>query len=154
METLDTEFAQAVRNVSIHGDKRDRAIAAHTEVRELLEADAELKGWGIDTRLIGSYARLTARYPGKDVDVFLRFTGLSVRHSPEKIYNAVERVLVDEYGVKGEDPGGRITRQARSLKIDFPEPEGHFSDDAFACQRSLKIDPLRVSGIDPLGGVR
>ncbi|MCQ4363445.1 MULTISPECIES: nucleotidyltransferase [Mycobacteriaceae] len=132
METLDGEFAKAVRNVSIHGDKRDRAIAAHTEVRNLLEADAELKNWGIDTRLIGSYARLTARYPGKDVDVFLRFTELSVRHSPEKIYNAVERVLVDEYGVKGEDPGGRITRQARSLKIDFPEPEGHFSDDAFA----------------------
>jgi hypothetical protein len=132
MEALNTEFAQAVRNVSIHGDKRDRAIDAHTEVRNLLEADAELKGWGIDTRLIGSYARLTARYPGKDVDVFLRCTKLSVRHSPEKIYNAVERVLVDEYGVKGEVPGGRITPQARSLKIEFPEPEGHFSDDAFA----------------------
>ena len=24
----------------------------------------------------------------------------------------------------------------------------------YLCQRSLKIDPLRVSGIDPLGGVR
>lgn len=132
MYTLDEEFAQAVRNVSIHGDKRDRAIAAHKEVRDLLESDAELSEWGIDTRLIGSYARQTARYPGKDVDVFLRFTLLSVRHSPEKIYNAVERVLVGEYGVKGEEPGGRITRQARSLKIDFPDPEDHFSDISFA----------------------
>lgn len=132
METLDSEFAQAVRNVSIHGDKQERAIAAHTEVRNLLKADTELKGWGIDTRLIGSYARLTARYPGKDVDIFLRFTNLTVHHSPEKIYNAVERVLVDEYGLKDVDPSGRITRQSRSLKIDFPDPEGHFSDVAFA----------------------
>ena len=29
MEALDTEFAQTVRNVSIHGDKRDRVIDAH-----------------------------------------------------------------------------------------------------------------------------
>jgi hypothetical protein len=132
MQTLTEEFAQAVRNVTVNGDKRDRAIAAHTEVRELLEADAELSGWGIDTRLIGSYGRQTARYPGKDVDVFLRFTKLSVHHSPEKVYDAVERVLVEAYGVKGEDEGGRITRQSRSLKIEFPEPEDHFSQDAFA----------------------
>lgn len=132
MQPLNDEFAQAVRNVTVHGEKRDRAIAAHTEVRNLLEADSELSGWGIDTILIGSYARQTARYPGKDVDVFLRFTGLSVRHSPEKIYNAVERVLVEEYGLKDRDEGGRITRQSRSLKIDFPDPEAHFSDISFA----------------------
>lgn len=46
METLDNEFGQAVRNVTISGDKQTRAIAAHTEVRELLEADEELCGWG------------------------------------------------------------------------------------------------------------
>jgi hypothetical protein len=132
METLTGEFAQAVRNVTVHGEKRDRAIEAHTEVRDLLEADSELSGWGIDALLIGSYARQTARHPGKDVDVFLRFTDLSVRHSPDKIYNAVERVLVEAYGLKGEDQGGRITRQARSLKIEFPDPEAHFSDVAFA----------------------
>lgn len=132
MHTLNNEFAQAVRNVSIHGDKQERAKAAHSEVRQLLETDDELKSWGIDTILIGSYARQTARYPGKDVDVFLRFQDLSVRHSPLKIYDAVERALVAEYGVKDQDPGGRVTPQARSLKIDFPDPEGHFNDVAFA----------------------
>lgn len=131
-DLLSNEFAQAVRNVSIHGDKRDRAIAAHSEVSRLLEDDDELCDWGIAPRLIGSYGRQTARYPGKDVDVFLRFRNLSARHSPEKVYNAVERVLVESYGVKGEDDGGRVTRQARSLKIDFPDPEAHFSDVAFA----------------------
>ena len=132
VETLNEQFAQAVRNVTVSGDKRDRAVAAHTEVRELLEADAELADWGIETLLIGSYARQTARYPGKDVDVFLRFTKLSVRHNPQKIFDAVERVLAAEYGLKDHGQGGRITRQSRSLKIDFPDPEDHFSVDAFA----------------------
>ena len=53
-------------------------------------------------------------------------------HRPEKLYDAVERVLVEAYGVKGEDQGGRITRQSRSLKIEFQEPEDHFSQDAVA----------------------
>lgn len=126
MEALGNEFAQAVRNVTISGDKEKRAIAAHTEVRELLEADEELCDWGIDTILIGSYARQTARYPGKDVDVFLRFKNLTVRHSPEKVYNAVERVLVARYGLKHDGSGGRVTRQSRSLKIDFPDPDDQF----------------------------
>ncbi|MGI5190358.1 nucleotidyltransferase domain-containing protein [Promicromonospora sp. CA-289599] len=132
METLDNEFDQAVRNVTISGEKRVRAIAAHTEVRELLEADKELQEWGVDSILIGSYARQTARYPGKDVDIFLRFNNLSVRHSPEKVYNAVERVLIAQYGLKDEEAGGRVTRQARSLKIDFPDPDEQFGDDAFS----------------------
>ena len=100
-------------------------------MRNLFEADAELKDWGIDTRLIGSYARLTARYPGKDVDVFLRCTNCRCA-TAEKIYNAVERVPLDEYGVKGEVPGGRITPSSAVAQDRVPEPEGHFSDDAFA----------------------
>ncbi|MWV57780.1 nucleotidyltransferase domain-containing protein [Rathayibacter sp. VKM Ac-2754] len=132
METLDTEFDQAIRNVTISGVKRGRAIAAHTEVRALLEADPELGSWGIDSILIGSYARQTARYPGKDVDIFLRLTNLSVRHDPEKVYNAVERVLIARYGLKDRDGGGRVTRQARSLKIDFPDPDDDLSDNSFS----------------------
>lgn len=132
VETLDNEFNQAVRNVTISGVKRDRAIAAHTEVRALLEADPELCSWGIDSILIGSYARQTTRYPGKDVDVFLRFKDLSVRHDPEKVYNAVERVLVAKYGLKDRDIDGRVTHQARSLKIDFPDPDDDLSDNSFS----------------------
>lgn len=76
-------------------DRCVRAVEDLTEVRQPLEADAELSEWGIDTRLIGSYARQTARYPGKDVHLLLRFTALSVWHRPEKLYDAVERVLVE-----------------------------------------------------------
>lgn len=132
MATLDAEFAQAVTNVTVNEDKRDRAIAAHTEIRDLLGADEELRQWGIDPYLIGSYGRQTARYPGKDVDVFLRFKDLSVRHDPAKIYAAVERVLVAEYGLKDDDPEGRVTRQARSLKIDFPDPDEPHGDSSFS----------------------
>ncbi|MEV6266712.1 nucleotidyltransferase [Kribbella sp. NPDC051936] len=131
METLSTEFESAVTNVTIHGEKQTRASEAHSEVRELLEADRQLRGWGIDTILIGSYARRTGRYPGKDVDVFLRFKNLSVRHDPGRIYEEVKRVLVEHYGLKGRDVGGRVTEQARSLKIDF-EDSGVPEDLAFS----------------------
>lgn len=136
METLATEFGQAVRNVTVSGRKQEHAIDSHTEVRELLEADPELCEWGIDTILIGSYARDTARYPGKDVDIFLRFKNLSVRHDPIKIYKAVERVLVHRYGLKDCAPNGRVTLQARSLKVDFPDTEDPLSD------ASLTIDAV------------
>lgn len=131
MEILRAEFESAVTNVTIHDEKQTRAAAAHTEVRELLEADRQLRDWGIDTILIGSYARLTGRYPGKDVDVFLRFKNLSVRHDPGRVYEQVKRVLVDQYGLKDQDPGGRVTEQARSLKIDF-EDSGVPADLAFS----------------------
>lgn len=147
METLATEFGQAVRNVTVSGRKQEHAIGSHTEVRELLEADAELCEWGIETILIGSYARHTARYPGKDVDVFLRFKNLSVRHDPNKIYNAVERVLVNRYGLKDRDPNGRVTLQARSLKVDFPDIEDPLSD------ASLTIDAVPAVPWDDNWGI-
>jgi hypothetical protein len=132
METLTTEFGLAVRNVTISGTKQKRAIAAHTEVRELLEADRELCDWGIDTRLIGSYARHTARYPGKDVDVFLRFAKLSTADGPGVVYDGVARVLIKKYGEKDVHPGGRVTKQPRSLKIAFSDPDEPDSDLSFS----------------------
>lgn len=132
METLPSEFGLAVRNVTISGRKQKRAIAAHTEVRELLEADAALFGWGIDARLIGSYARHTARHPGKDVDIFLRFDKLSTTDDPGVVYDAVARVLIKKYGEKDVDPGGRVTKQSRSLKIAFSDPDEPDSDLSFS----------------------
>jgi hypothetical protein len=132
METLTTEFAAAVQNVTISGTKRTRAISAHTEVRTLLETDLTRCAWGIDTILIGSYARHTARYPGKDVDVFLRFTNLSTTDDPAAVYDAVGEVLIRKYGETDVDPGGRVTKQARSLKVAFSDPGEPESDLSFS----------------------
>ncbi len=130
MEVLAQSFSKAKERVTISGAKRERAIKAHLEVRGLLESNAEMIAWGIDSILIGSYARHTARYPGKDVDVFLRFAGLSVRHDPDKVFGAVERILIAHYGLK--ENGGRATVQARSVKIDFPDSSNPGSDEDFS----------------------
>jgi len=53
----------------------------------------------------------------KDVDVFLRFKNLSVRHDPARIYEEVKRVLVEHYGLKDHDPDGRVTEQAPSGEV-------------------------------------
>jgi hypothetical protein len=129
METLPAQFNTAVSKVTISDDKKQRAIDAHTEVRELLEAEPVLKGWGITPLLIGSYGRQTARYPGKDVDIFLRFLNLGVRSDPAELYEAVARVLIAEYGLVNQ--GGRVTPQARSLKVGFAAPSAQ-ADLAFS----------------------
>ena len=92
MANLRSQFEQALTNIEVNGQKRKRAIGAHTEIRELLQGDEQLKEWGVEPLLIGSYGRETGIYPGKDVDVFLRFTKLDTRAEPRAVFNAVWRV--------------------------------------------------------------
>ncbi len=138
MATLRPQFGRAVTNTDVNGRKQHRAIAAHTEIQDLLSADVQLQAWGINTRLIGSYSRHTARYPGKDVDVFARLENLDTSEMPRRVYDRFEVILVDEYGLK--DQGGRATPQDRSVKVDFPDPE----DD----------DPLNAFAVDAVPAVR
>ena len=119
MPNLRKQFDQALTNIEVNGEKRKRAIEAHTEIRELLQQDKHLKEWGVEPLLIGSYGRGTGIYPGKDVDVFLRFTGLNTRAEPRAVYDTVWRVIVRKYGQYGQE-GGRAQQQARSVKILFP----------------------------------
>src|SRR4051794_3249494 len=112
METLPTQFTGALTAIEVNGKKRDRGIAAHKEIRELLEADAELGKLGVDTILIGSYARHTGIYPGKDVDVFVKLTKLDTTADPATVFNAVKRVLTAKYGKRAEP-------QRRAVKVSF-----------------------------------
>jgi hypothetical protein len=130
MATLRSQFSDALTNVEVNGDKRERAIAAHTEIQDVLAADDQLSEWGINTRLIGCYSRHTARYPGKDVDVFARFESLDMSSMPRTVYERVEAVLVAEYGLASD--GGRATPQDRSIKVDFPDPDDADENQAFA----------------------
>lgn len=138
MPNLRTQFEQALTNIEVNGQKRQRAIDAHTEIRELLQQDEQLKEWGVAPLLIGSYGRETGIYPGKDVDVFLRFTRLDTRAAPKVVFDAVWRVIVRKYGQYGQG-GGRAQQQARSVKIRFPDRDsvsgGDFSVDAVPAVR-------------------
>lgn len=135
MPNLRAQFEKALNNIEVNGQKRRRAIAAHTEIRELLQQDEQLKAWGIEPLLIGSYGRGVGIYPGKDVDVFLRFTNLDTRFAPRTVYDAVWRVIVRKYGQLGQG-SGRAQQQARSVKVLFPDRDrtsgqrGDFSVDA------------------------
>ncbi len=123
MPSLGEQFSQALTRIEVNGKKQQRAIEAHTEIQELLARDPQLTSWGINTRLIGSYSRHTAIYPGKDVDVFARLASLDTSSSPQDVYNGVWTPLVAQYG--HVEHGGRATPQARSIKIDFPDPTDH-----------------------------
>ena len=138
MPNLRNQFEKALTNIEINGQKRKRAIDAHTEIRELLQQNEQLKEWGVEPLLIGSYGRDVGIYPGKDVDVFLRFTRLDTRAEPRAAFDAVWRVIVRKYGQYGQG-GGRAQQQARSVKILFPDrgriSEGDFSVDAVPAVR-------------------
>lgn len=123
MPNLRKQFEQALTTIEVNGEKRKRAIKAHTEIREFLQQDELLKAWGIKPLLIGSYGRETGIYPGKDVDVLLRFTELDTRAEPKEVYNAVWHVIVTEYGQVGQG-AGRAEQQARSVKVLFPDRDG------------------------------
>ena len=144
MPNLRKQFEQALTNIEVNGQKRERAIAAHTEIRELLQQDKQLKDWGIEPLLIGSYGRGTGIYPGKDVDVFLRFTKLDTRAEPRAVFDAVWRVIVEKYGQEGQGDG-RAQQQARSVKVRFPDrsrtsgAHGDFSVDAVPAVRQGEL---------------
>jgi hypothetical protein len=129
METLSSQFSQAISNITVNGAKRDRAIKAHTEIRLLLETNPRLRKLGVDTVLIGSYARKTGIYPGRDVDVFVKLTGLDTSADPAEAFEAVCSVLLTHYG------GDRVQIQKRSIKISFDSAGDDFSVDAVPAVR-------------------
>ncbi len=112
METLSEEFNTALSLIGL-GDKRQRAMDAHVEVRAVLESDDDLAANGVDTILIGSYGRETAIYPGRDVDVFVKLP--DCEEGPDETYEMVRKALETEYGERLDDSG------SRSMKVEFPD---------------------------------
>jgi hypothetical protein len=129
VEKLEAQFRGALTKIEVSGAKRERAIKAHEEIRGVLEADPQLQEWGIVTALIGSYARNTGIYPGKDVDVFVKLTKLNTGNvEPATVYNRVRDVLVDHYG-------RRAKPQRRSIKVEFDSEGDGFSVDSVPAVR-------------------
>jgi hypothetical protein len=109
---LSDQFRTAHRNIGL-GRRRVVAIAAHLEVRDVLNEAASLRERGLHDVLIGSYPRRTGIWPGKDVDVFGKLTAESIETiSPAAAYDLFYKVLFAAFGE-------RIEPQARSVKINY-----------------------------------
>lgn len=110
---FNVEFGKAQTNMNL-GDRRRIAIAAHVEVRAVLNANAALLDAGLADVLVGSYARSLSIWPGKDVDVFGRLSAHTVDTiTPSAAYTLFETAL------SPFERQGRLTRQPRSLKVSF-----------------------------------
>lgn len=114
LATLAEQFRTALGNIEPEDGDVVNAADAHAKVRKVLQADAKLKGWGIDPILIGSYAREVSIRRVKDVDVFGRLTTPPADLRPGRALDEFERVLTKAYP-------GRVEPQHRSFKVDFPD---------------------------------
>jgi hypothetical protein len=113
MATLATHFKTALSNIEPDEDAKN-AQQAHAEVSDALKADDRLKGLGVDPFLIGSYSRQVSIRRVKDVDVFARLRKADKSLRPGEILDHVEAVLQEAFP-------GRVTRQHRSVMVDFPD---------------------------------
>lgn len=115
MPPLAGQFADAKRNIEPKDEDVSNAQTAHQEVREALETSKDLKAAGIDTILIGSYARHVSIHRMRDVDVFSKLPDLPEEISADQLLDDFEGVLVDTFGTD------RVDKQERSVKIEFPD---------------------------------
>lgn len=119
MAHLRQQFKDALSSIEPGAD-RANAPAAHQLVREALMADAKLVEYGIDPVLIGSYRRNVSIKRVKDVDVFVRLPDVPSDVTSENVLDRFFKVLHGEFGTDA-DGHRRVKRQARSLKVSFPE---------------------------------
>lgn len=115
MARLRQQFKDALSSIEPSDVDKSNASEAHRKVREVLEADATLAGYGIDSVLIGSYKRSVSIRRVKDVDVFLRLPSIPRDVTANAILDLVVAVLRAEFGTD------RVKRQARSAKVTFPD---------------------------------
>lgn len=152
MPALLPYLTEAREQIEPSPDDTANATKVHTAVRRALETSAELIEMGIDTILIGSYARETSIRRIKDVDVFGRLLAPPADVRPMRLLDLFESVLTDAFGA------ANVERQARSIKIEFPEydlsadavpavPEGHIwripsADEGWEYTNPLQLNAL------------
>lgn len=122
MAPLPTQFTEAKSNVEPSTDDKNNAAAAHAAVRAVLEKDETLKGWEVDTVLIGSYKRQVSIKRVKDVDVLSKLPALTDDISADALLQDIEKVLRDAFDTADEE---RVKPQDRSIKVLFPDFDLH-----------------------------
>ena len=143
---LAEEFAELQRRINL-GGRAAVAQAAHLEVRDVLHRSEALRERGLQDVLIGSYARHTAIWPGKDVDVFGKLTAETV--------DTIEPLVAYELFVAALAPhyGARMTLQPRSIKIAFGAAFG-IPDARHLADLDGRADDLFDFAVDVVPAVR
>jgi hypothetical protein len=155
METLDIQFAGALKRINLSEDKVNRAKKAHEDVRDVLDADPKLKGYGSSTILIGSYGRDVSIQPGHDVDVFCRLPDFDA--DPKTLWEAVRNPLKDHYKDRVDDSGAHAISVAfgDEFSVDVvggtPASSGHWQipaeDELGGRTQWDETDPERLGGL-------
>lgn len=114
---LSKQFREALTAIE-PGEDAEHAAEAHAEVRRVLDATADLKDWGLETLLIGSYRRQVSIRRVKDADVFCQLPSLPDNVGPQDLLDRFLSTLSDKYG-------DRVSRNDRSVKVDFPSYDMH-----------------------------
>jgi hypothetical protein len=114
MAILAPQFESALRNVEPDANDKKNAPKAHKEVREALERDKQLVEWGIDTILIGSYARHVSIRRMRDVDVFSKLPAVPRDLTSTALLAKFLVVLEKEFPK-------RVEAQDRSICVSFPD---------------------------------
>jgi len=143
MELLTKEFSETLIRIEINGEKLELAIDAHREINNYLSSVEKLKSWGLETILIGSYARRTGIYPGKDVDIFAKLTKLNTTTSPRIVHDTIYDILSEKYG-------NRVEKQRRSVKVsfDYDSRNIEFSVDVVPAVKHREIWAIPSQDID------
>lgn len=126
MPELTAQFDLALSNIEPTSADKSNAPLAHDQVSEALGADSDIRSWGFDPILIGSYKRHVSIRRIKDVDVFGRLTTLDDDVLPASVLGRFETVLRNAFPTV--DGQVRVHRQARSLQVSFPEYDGLYVD--------------------------
>jgi hypothetical protein len=122
MAVLTTEFDIALSRIEPSDDDKENAPDAHEQIRAVLQDDARLARYVIEPVLIGSYKRHVSIRRVKDVDVFCRLEESPTDLTPESLLEHFDQVLTLKYGAR------RVTKQARSVQVAFPEFDGLYVD--------------------------
>lgn len=135
MAILSSQFSTALEAIEPSVDDKANAPKAHKAVRAALTTADELKEWGLNPVLIGSYKRDVSIRRVTDVDVFCRMDDIDDDVAGDTVLNEYYKVLDAEFGTD-DDGNKRVKRQARSITIDFPEYDGLHVDAVPARKRS------------------
>jgi hypothetical protein len=146
-QPLTTQFVEAQSNVNL-GTRRLVAMAAHSEVRAELNRCSPLVEHDLVDVLIGSYARNTGIWPGKDVDILAKLTSDDIESiRPEMAYNLCLEALRPRYE-------GRLTEQPRSIKIDFGPADDRAPEEQYLRKAAVARSDVFNFSVDVVPAVR